>query len=243
MAQEVSHMSKELSEIKALQIQMAKDVKDQISKALEDRKDEKPIRWITLLSTLFASVVLGTFTVWNATRIERQKQLFDEHTQAQNQVLNLTSENDFVRGPAEDSLGRDPNYVAMVIKTAVDRGDLNHLQTFANDAKLDPSLRKQYQDAAAAVAENTKADEKCLAGDWTQTDGAAQRHWTLTILSPTNLHGASADGLYDFRVHRFDSTKWFGQGIAKNANPQQAIVTVVSCKKLLLNWENVELDR
>jgi hypothetical protein len=243
MPPEPSHLSRELADIKALQIQMSKDVKEQLSKALEDRKDEKPIRWITLLSTLFATVVLGTFTVWNTTRIEKQKQLFDQQTQSQNQALNLASENDFVRGPAEDSLSRDPNYIAMVIRTAVDHGDLNRLESFSNDAKIDASLRKQYQAAAATVLESSKADEKCLGGDWTQTDGTIQRHWTLNITTPTNLQGASTDGLYDFRVHKFDGTKWFGQGIAKNANPQQAIVTMVSCTKLLLNWENGELRR
>lgn len=214
---------------------------DEIKLSLKQKeKDDKVIKWLTLISTVLSTVLISGVGLMFTTRNERNKQALQEVAVAQNLIHDLSSEDDNVRSGAERYLASGP-YYDLVLKDAVAFGDAEMLRHLLDDDSMDQSVKTKFQEAINSLMTENAKDKACVAGQWKGTDSGPHGHaeWTFEITGPKRLQGGRGedDGGIHLNARKVDENRWQGVFFYGNRPPQTVELNVSpDCRSAYSSW-------
>jgi len=208
----------------------------------ERQKDERLVKWITLVATIVSTIVVAGFATLASYRFGEQNHILQAAVAAQNQIHDLSSEQENTRYGAELYLAKT-QYADLVIRQAVEFGDADILKVLEVDAAINPDLRTKFKNARESLLRLVEPDKACYDGIWKEDD---QNHnkvrlHTIKVIGPKRLliYRGGDDGGFWLEARKVDEKFWLAPDFSWGAARPSASVRLVpndNCTTLDSNW-------
>lgn len=205
----------------------------------EQQKYERAIKWISLVATVVSTIIIAGLAAFTTYRLGEQTRVLQAATAAQNQIHDLSSEQENVRYGAERYLAETP-YVDLVLRQATVFGDAEILEALETDAAIDQTFRSRFKETKESLIKEMASDTACFKGDWREDDKNKNitRYYSLRVVSPKHLlisRGGEDGGLY-IQARKIDKNLWFAPDFSWSRSGPVRLVTNDDCSLIDSNW-------
>jgi hypothetical protein len=202
------------------------------------KKGEGPLRWITLVATIISTIVIAGLTALTTYRFAQQNQILQAAAAAQNQIHDLSSEQENTRYGAELYLAKT-QYADLVVRQAVEFGDAEILKVLEADTSIDPGERAKFKDAEESLLKLVEPDKACYDGTWRENKSKIRDH-TIKIIGPKRLllYRGGDDGGFWLEARKIGKNFWFAPDFSWGGEHTGSVRLVTSddCSTMDSNW-------